>query len=42
MTMQSHEFPKFQQKALIDGKFKHNVSDSLPTVFLLVNMVKTL
>jgi hypothetical protein len=42
ITMQAREFSKFQQKALIDGKFKPNLSDSLPTVFLLVNMVKTL
>jgi hypothetical protein len=28
--------------ALIDGEFKHHVSDILPTLFVLVNMVKTL
>jgi hypothetical protein len=30
------------QKALIDGEFNAQLSDSLPRAFILVNMVKTL
>jgi hypothetical protein len=39
ITLQSHGFSKFHQKALTGRNFKHNVSGTLPTVFVLVNMV---
>jgi hypothetical protein len=33
---------QIRQKALIDGEFNAQLSDSLPRVFILVNMAKTL
>jgi hypothetical protein len=33
---------QIRQKGVNDGKFKPDVLDSLPRVFILVNMVKTL